>query len=405
MSTTKRVLTIVVVLTAALGSLGIVSASTRTPDQTALKQEEGGAWLGVAITDTDDGVQVVEVVRDSPADDAGLIIGDVILAVDDTTVASADMLIDVIQGYEPGDDVTLLILRRDEEREIEATLGARPDEVSAQPARPHVGRGVLNFLGLTADMTDEGLLIDEIEPDSPLADKLEAGDVIVEINGEPVTDLNARDLLGVLQGDALALSVLRDDEMIDVEIEMPDMGVGPMFGGTGAVSPAAAPTRLGVRFMTLTPELAEEMDLAVEQGALINEVYEDTPAAEAGLQEGDIIIAVEDDVLDEERTLADRLIAYEEGDVVTLTVIRDGEEIEIDATLGPAGPGGVFFGEMPIWHWQQGQGHGPGWFRWGEMDPENWPEMFPFLGPDGEFDFDFEFDTPLTEPETEGPSA
>ena len=114
--------------------------------------------------------------------------------------------------------------------------------------------------------------------------------------------------------------------------------------------PAARPSQLGVSFQTIDADLAAEKDLLVTEGALIIEVYEDTPAAQAGLQAGDIIVAVDGDAVDARRTLPERLYAYDEGDVVTLTVRRGDEELAIEVTLGPASGGhGRMMGNMPSW--------------------------------------------------------
>jgi S1-C subfamily serine protease len=73
---------------------------------------------------------------------------------------------------------------------------------------------------------------------------------------------------------------------------------------------------------------------------LITEVVEGSPAAEAGLQVGDIVTAVDGDRVDFEHTLRDRLFAYEPGDTVTLDVLRDGETLQIQVTLGEPQMGG-----------------------------------------------------------------
>jgi len=83
------------------------------------------------------------------------------------------------------------------------------------------------------------------------------------------------------------------------------------------------------------------------------------------LQAGDIIVAVDGDAVDARRTLPERLYAYDEGDVVTLTVRRGDEELAIEVTLGPASGGqfwGGMMGNMPSWGGGMGQGRG---FNWG----------------------------------------
>jgi S1-C subfamily serine protease len=81
-------------------------------------------------------------------------------------------------------------------------------------------------------------------------------------------------------------------------------------------------------------QVAESEGLDVTDGALVTEVVAGSPAESSGLLVGDIITAVSGDVVDFERTLSDRLYAYEAGDTVTLDILRDGETIQIDVTLG-----------------------------------------------------------------------
>jgi len=159
----------------------------------------------------------------------------------------------------------------------------------------------------------------------------------------------------------------------------------------------AQPTQLGVQFAVITPELAAERDLPVEEGALIERVYDDTPAARAGLQVGDIVTAVEGEPVDQRRTLRERLLPYDEGEVVTLTVLRDGEELNLDVTLGP-NPGGFGFGFGP-----GPEGGAMQYYFFGPGEPGeeffNMPHFF--FGPGGRFEFGpFRF-TPA-EPEGEG---
>jgi membrane-associated protease RseP (regulator of RpoE activity) len=118
--------------------------------------------------------------------------------------------------------------------------------------------------------------------------------------------------------------------------------------------------RLGVAFVTLDEQTAQENDVTTTEGALIQEVVENSPAAEAGLQVGDIITAVNGEAVDVEHTLRDRLAAYEAGDEITLAVLRDGASQDIPVTLGEPtdmmpgdffhffdGPNGFRFPGMP----------------------------------------------------------
>ena len=72
----------------------------------------------------------------------------------------------------------------------------------------------------------------------------------------------------------------------------------------------------------------------VETGHQVTSVEEGTPAAEAGLQEGDVIVAIDGQSLEGETSLLDLLFALRPGDTVTLDVVRDGETLAIELTLG-----------------------------------------------------------------------
>lgn len=91
---------------------------------------------------------------------------------------------------------------------------------------------------------------------------------------------------------------------------------------------------LGVRVQDITPALAEAMDLEVGSGALVAQVAEDSAAAAAGLQAGDVITAVDGESTEDASDLGRAIGLQEAGSEVTLTVLRDGERRELTATLG-----------------------------------------------------------------------
>ena len=91
---------------------------------------------------------------------------------------------------------------------------------------------------------------------------------------------------------------------------------------------------LGVRFEPINAELAKDENLSVTEGAIIREVVEDSPAAKAGLQVGDVVTAVDGEPVDAEHTLRDRVGAHAPNDSIELTVLRGGETLSVDVTLG-----------------------------------------------------------------------
>ncbi|HEX6700168.1 MAG TPA: PDZ domain-containing protein, partial [Gaiellaceae bacterium] len=84
------------------------------------------AYLGVAIGPANGGVAINSVRSATAAARAGLRSGDVITAVDATSVRSTNRLEAVISAKKPGDRITLRVRRAGHERNVSVTLGARP---------------------------------------------------------------------------------------------------------------------------------------------------------------------------------------------------------------------------------------------------------------------------------------
>ena len=97
---------------------------------------------------------------------------------------------------------------------------------------------------------------------------------------------------------------------------------------------------IGVRYVSITGEIAEELKLPVTVGALVSggsgqpAVVPNSPAAKAGLKANDIIVKVNTTPIGDGRGLATLLAQYLPGDKVELTVLRDGKEQIISVTLG-----------------------------------------------------------------------
>ena len=142
-------------------------------------------------------------------------------------------------------------------------------------------------------------------------------------------------------------------------------GTTPTFGGISYVVPSNILTQvvpqliengeitypwLGISGTTLTDDLAQAMDLPVEQnGVLVYEVIEDGPAAEAGLQGsdeqttingfaalvgGDVITKMNDEVINNFDDLLTYIVRQTSvGQTITLEIIRDGEPQTVEVTL------------------------------------------------------------------------
>jgi serine protease Do len=90
---------------------------------------------------------------------------------------------------------------------------------------------------------------------------------------------------------------------------------------------------LGVSIQPVTPELAKEFKLPDESGALVGEVRSDTPAADAGLKEGDVIVELNGKKVPDSRHLRLMVAQTPPKTKVTLKIIRDGKTKTLTATL------------------------------------------------------------------------
>jgi S1-C subfamily serine protease len=106
---------------------------------------------------------------------------------------------------------------------------------------------------------------------------------------------------------------------------------------------------VGVSTQGLYPQLAERLEIPAETGALVAEVVEGSPADEAGLEAGstevrfqgvefpaggDVITAVEGERIVADADLARLTSSLQPGDEITLDIVRDGEEEQVELTLG-----------------------------------------------------------------------
>ncbi len=197
------------------------------------------------------GVGVTQVVKDSPAEKAGLRKDDVILRLDGENVTSVRKLNRVVSELAPDQSVKVAISRGGSEQEVTATIGKRNNTNMVQ-----------NLLG-----------------------------------GEPrVFKWEGPDL-----------------KNFKWETPFPNMDKLPNDGNLSFFLNNSR--RIGVSTMSLTKQLADYFGIADGKGALVTSVTEDGPAAKAGVKAGDVITAVDGETVDSPGDISRVINRKKEGDV------------------------------------------------------------------------------------------
>jgi serine protease Do len=142
---------------------------------------------------------------------------------------------------------------------------------------------------------DKGALVGQITPGSP-AEKagVKPGDVITTVDGKSVDGSKAvqRDVLGKQIGQKIDLGLWRDGKDMHLSATTAELpGEKDLHAQMGGGSSPKA--KLGIGMQPLTPELAERLGVHQKRGVVIASVREGSPAAEAGLREGDVLLEVD----------------------------------------------------------------------------------------------------------------
>lgn len=114
---------------------------------------------------------------------------------------------------------------------------------------------------------------------------------------------------------------------------------GPAFAdpnppqGSADVVTSVGRGRLGITAISISPELRTYLHAPSDRGVLVDSVQADSPAAHAGLQVGDVVIAVEGAPTKSARDVIDALSSHKKGETVVIEVMRAGKRVGLRATL------------------------------------------------------------------------
>ena len=229
------------------------------------------AWLGVYMQDidedmaeafdlsTEEGVLVDDVVDDSPAEEAGIKRGDVIVEFDGGKIENSEDLARTVRKHRSGDEVEVKVLRDSDEKTFTVELGETKGSYGFSSSRSssikrfatpgmnsfsffidegggYLGVSTIELSEQLAEYfgTDGGVLVSEVEEDSP-AEKvgIKAGDVITRIDDEIID--SPSDLYEIIrdheEGDEVKISVVRKGNTEIFTAKLDETEEGQSFGG------------------------------------------------------------------------------------------------------------------------------------------------------------------------------
>ncbi len=88
---------------------------------------------------------------------------------------------------------------------------------------------------------------------------------------------------------------------------------------------------LGIHVQDMTPELARHFGVPQKGGVLVTRVFEESPGQEAGLERGDVVVALGSGTVRDRDDFFERLAGYTAGSKLVLRVLRDGKEVSVGA--------------------------------------------------------------------------
>ncbi|MDP2966367.1 MAG: PDZ domain-containing protein [Pelolinea sp.] len=222
---------------------------------------------------------------------------------------------------------------------------------------------------MNLETTQRGALVAEVTAGSP-ADKAGlvgsaktaqvdgqdvkvGGDVITSADGKPVNDFE--DLVAFLARYAtvdqtIKLTVLRDGKSIEIPLTLAARPAPASVEKEILPEETSGGAWLGIQSTDMSPAIAEAMGLKKDvTGALVVQVSADGPADKAGIKGsykpfedngqqtmigGDIITTVDGKAISGTQRLAETLAGFKPGDVVKVTLLRDGKSSDVQVTLG-----------------------------------------------------------------------
>jgi serine protease Do len=205
-----------------------------------------------------------------------------------------------------------------------------------------IPQNALETLGLK---NREGALVASVIPNGPSAKAgLEPGDVIVQFNGKPVKDRDAlvAMVIATPPNTTVPVKVIRDKEEktlnvrvgeLNLDAEQAALGDNGRGGGRDTNPQQETSSGFGMSLSNITPDIARRLRLDdTARGAVVVDVDQGSPAARAGIMQGDVITRVGRMSIGSVADASRELARVSSGGTVILRVLRNGQDTAVVVT-------------------------------------------------------------------------
>ena len=234
-------------------------------------------------------------------------------------------------GTDPISD--LAVVQVDGEVPATVPLG---DSDALEPGQPVLALG--SPLGTFTNTVTQGIVsalgrtLQQVAPDRPALTGLVQHDAAINPgnSGGPLVDLSGR-VIGVNTtgiGQDYGGGFLPQGLFFAIPANTVKEIAGKLIADGRVVYPY-----FGITSSAVTDEVAAQQELAVDYGTFVRQVNPDGPAAAAGIEVGDVVLAIEGERIDQRQPFTDVLFRHEPGEAVTVSVQRGNETFDVELTL------------------------------------------------------------------------
>jgi serine protease Do len=174
----------------------------------------------------------------------------------------------------------------------------------------------------------KGALVAQVNPDTPAAKAgIQRGDIIVEFNGHPIHEMNElpRMVAETAPGAKAVLKVLRQGKEKTLNLTITELTDEQQAQAQTEAEPEKTP--LGLEVQNLTPALAQRFGLRDNKGVVVVRVESGSPASDAGMRAGDLVLEVNGEVASSLKEYREAIAKVKKDSVVRFLVKRQGHTL------------------------------------------------------------------------------